>query len=176
MRRQKRGFTLIEVIIATVITVTLMGLLSTTYYCFMTMPAHQSDQLTATNQLRLALDFIQYDGVQAKSFTPGSDPYECYGYFSSYTDPQGSVNRTVAYKYDDGHLLREESIDGDLDTSRIIAFHIADAEDAVFEYDGDSQVTVSIIATLNTDTMSETMKRDTRQIDMRAATSGGGDE
>jgi prepilin-type N-terminal cleavage/methylation domain-containing protein len=175
MRRHKRGFTLIEVIIATVITCILMGLLSTTYYCFMTMPAHQSDQLTATNQLRLALDFIQYDGVQAKSFTPGSDPYEYYGYFSSYTDPQGSGNRTVAYKYDDGRLLREESIDGDLD-SRIIAFHIADAEDAVFEYDGDKQVTVSIMATVNPDTMRETTKMDTRQIDMRAANSGGGDE
>ena len=175
MRRHKRGFTLIEILIATVITVTLMGLLSTTYYCFMTMPAHQSDQLTATNQLRLALDFIQYDGVQAQSFTPGSDPSEYYGYFSSHTDPEGSINRTVAYKYDDGHLLREESIDGDMD-SRIIAFHIADAEDAIFEYDGDRQVTVSIMATLNTDTMSETTKRDTRQIDMRAANSGGGDE
>jgi len=175
MRRHKRGFTLIEVLIATVITCTLMGLLSTTYYCFMTMPAHQSDQLTATNQLRLALDFIQYDGVQAQSFTPGSDPYEYYGYFSSYTDPEGSGSRTVAYKYDDGHLLREESIDGDVD-SRIIAFHIADAEDVVFDYDGGRQLTVSIIATLNTDTMSETMKTDTRQIDMRAANSGGEDE
>lgn len=175
MQRHKRGFTLIEILIATVITCTLMGLLSTTYYCFMTMPAHQSDQLTATNQLRLALDFIQYDGVQAQSFTPGSDPYEYYGYFSSHTDPQGSGNRTVAYKYDDGCLLREESIDGDLD-SRIIAFHIADAEDAVFEYDGDKQVTVSIIATMNPDTMRETTKTDTRQIDMRAAKSGGGDE
>jgi prepilin-type N-terminal cleavage/methylation domain-containing protein len=172
MRRHKRGFTLIEILIATVITVTLMGFLSTIYYSFMTIPARQSDQLTATNQLRLALDFIQYDGVQAQSFTQGSDPY--YGYFSSYTDPQGSGNCTVAYKYDDGHLVREESIDGDVD-SRIIAFHIAAAEDALFEYDGDKKVTVSIMATLNRDTMSETTKKDTRQIDMRAANSGGGD-
>ena len=175
MRRHKKGFTLIEILVATVITVTLMGLLSTTYYYFMTIPAHQSDQLTATNQLRLALDQIQYDGVQARSFISGADPYEYYGYFSSYTDPQGSGNRTVAYKYDDGHLLREESVDGDVD-SRIIAFHIADAEDALFEYDGDKQVTVSITATLNPETMSETMKTDTRQIDMRAANSGEGDE
>ena len=175
MRRHKRGFTLIEILIAMVIAGTLMGLLSTTYYYFMTIPAHQSDQLTATNQLRLALDQIQYDGVQAQSFTPGSDPQEYYGYFSSYTDPQGSGNRTVAYKYDDGHLLREESLDGDVDT-RIIAFHIADAEDALFEYDGDKQVTVSIMATLNRDTMSETTKTDTRQIDMRAANSEGEDE
>ena len=74
--------------------------------------------------------------------------------------------------YEDGQLVREESIGEDLPTVRIIARHIVDVEDVVFDYDGNRVVTVNMTVTLNHDTQNELSKKvsetDTRQIDMRA--------
>lgn len=172
MIRGKRGFTIIELMIATAITAIIMGGLVSAFYYVSTVPPQQTNQLTAENELRLALDQIQNDGVQAQSFTPGSDPYEYYGSFSSNPDPTGNGGYTITYRYEDGQLVREKSIDGESPTVNSIAFYIADAEDVAFVYDGDRQVTVTMTVTLNADTQNKVSKTvsqtDTRQIDMRA--------
>jgi prepilin-type N-terminal cleavage/methylation domain-containing protein len=172
MTRGKRGFTLIELMIAIAITAMISGGLVSAFYYVSTVPPQQTNQLTAENELRLALDQIQNDGVQAQSFTLGSDPYEYYGSFSSNPDPTGYGGCTITYRYEDGQLVREKSIDGESSTVSSIAFYIADAEDVIFVYDGDRQVTVTMTVTLNADTQNKVSKTvsqtDTRQIDMRA--------
>ncbi len=172
MKRGKRGFTLIELTIAIAISSILMGTLVSAFYYTSTVPPALSNQINAENELRLALDQIQNDGVQAQSFTPGSDPYEYYGYFASNPDPEGRGGGTIIYRYEDGQLVREESIADDLPTVRIIARHIVDVEDVAFDYDGDKVVTVNMTVTLNPDSQNEVSKKlsetDTRQIDMRA--------
>lgn len=172
MLRGKRGFTIIELTIAIAISSILMGTLVSAFYYTSTVPLALSNQINAENELRLALDQIQNDGVQAQSFTPGSDPYEYYGYFSSDPDPEGRGGSTIIYRYEDGQLVREESIADDLPTVRIIARHIVNVEDVVFDYDGGKVVTVNMTVTLNPDTQNEVIKKlsetDTRQIDMRA--------
>ena len=172
MKRGKRGFTIIEITIALAITAMISGGLVSAFYYISTVPPQQTNQLTAENELRLALDQIQNDGVQAQSFTSGSDPYEYYGYFHMNPDPQGNGGCTITYRYEDGQLVREKYEEDELSRVSILAFDIADVEDVAFDYDGDKQVTVNMTITLNKDTqnkISKTVSRtDTRQIDMRA--------
>ena len=155
MPRAKRGFTLIEILVATAVAVLIMGAISSVFYYLMVIPPQQTDQLNAENQLRLSLDWIQRDGVQAHSFTlnttwdwatcctdPIPDP-PCegsynYGHFSSYADPicayEGCPEVQVAYRYDDvnDRLVREESIGGGDHTYTTIAFNIAKLCDVSF--------------------------------------------
>jgi len=138
--------------------------------------------------LRLALDWIQRDGVQAHSFTlngepcPESceDPYY-YGHFSSYIDMIGDATRTVAYRYecDEEQLVREEwTTEDSEDTATInttIAFHVAQCGDVIFECggrdpcDGWHPLTVNMTATLNLNTDAEISETDSRHIEMRTA-------
>jgi len=69
MPRARRAFTIIEMLIATAVAALIMGTLAGVFYYVSTVTPQQSDQLAATNDLRLALDWIQRDGVQAHSFT-----------------------------------------------------------------------------------------------------------
>ena len=198
MPRAKRGFTLIEILVATAVAVLIMGAITSVFYYLMVIPPQQTDQLNAENQLRLSLDWIQRDGVQAHSFTRNATPYPpdppCegsynYGYFSSYTDPgcadpddPGCSVLHVAYSYDDvnDRLVREESIDGDSPTYTTIAFNIADLCDVSFycgdgftECDGRNPITVNMTVTRNKDSQNNVRKEisitDTRKIEMRAA-------
>jgi prepilin-type N-terminal cleavage/methylation domain-containing protein len=180
MPRTQRGFTLIELTIAIAIAGLIMGAVGSAFYYILIVPPEQSDRLTAINELRFALERIQQDGVQAQSFTNSEQPLNppfsnppYYGYFYwDYFDPDSGAwwgNHTVAYSYDNGQLTRDESIDGDLTTTIILAFHIAAAGDVSFAYDENSPVTVNITVTLNPGTANEISKTDTRYIDMRAA-------
>ena len=194
MPRAKRGFTLIEILVATAVAVLIFGAISSVFYYLLVIPPQQTDQLNAENQLRLSLDWIQRDGVQAHSFTLNATPYppdpSCegsyrYGYFSSYANPicadEGCPEVQVAYRYDDDNdrLIREESIDGVDPTYTTIAFNIADLCDVTFECGGDEKcdgrnpITVNMTVTRNKDSQNKVRKEisitDTRKIEMRAA-------
>jgi len=177
MQRAKRGFTLIEILVATAVAVLIMGAISSVFYYLMVIPPQQTDQLNAENQLRLSLDWIQRDGVQAHSFTlnatptptPPPTPTPCegsynYGYFSSYTDPNCADHDNpacsvlhVAYSYDDVNkrLVRDEWITDSEHTRTTIAFNIARCGDVTFECGGDdpcegrNPITVNMTVTLN---------------------------
>ncbi|MCK4964393.1 MAG: hypothetical protein KAH98_02940 [Dehalococcoidia bacterium] len=158
---------MIELVIVMAITSIIMGAIGSIFYQVLVVPPRESDQLTAINELRLALDRIQHDGVQAQSFTPEDAPN--YGYFCSKDGPDDSeCYIEVAYKYDGGQLIREESIDGELTTTTVIAFHIAYAPDVGFSYGEANSVTVNMTVTLNPGTANEISETDTRYIDMRA--------
>ena len=195
MPRDKRGFTLIEILVATAVAVLIMGAITSVFYYLLVIPPQQTDQLNAENQLRLSLDWIQNDGVQAHSFTLNATPTpeSCegsytYGYFSSYadakyTDPDDPQYHEVqiAYSYDDANdrLVRKESIDGTINaTYTTIAFNIADLCDVTFECGGEylcegrNPITVNMTVTRNKDSQNNVRKEilitDTRYIEMRA--------
>ena len=189
MPRAKRGFTLIEILVATAVAVLIMGAISSVFYYLMVIPPQQTDQLNAENQLRLSLDWIQRDGVQAHSFTadekpctPTPDP-EYYGYFSALYTANQTTLRYVAYRYADEQLIREEYVDCDLTKTTTIAFHIVDMGDVTFDCgdddpcdddpcEGDNTLTVSMAVTLNEASQNKVRKEisitDTRYIEMRA--------
>ncbi len=185
MLRARRGFTIIEVTLAAAVAVLIMGTLAGVFYYISAVTPQQSDQLAATNDLRLALDWIQRDGVQAYSFTPNGEscPDPCeglynYGHFSSYINLSGEAIRTVSYRYecDDGRLVREEWTTEEPDIiTTTIAFHIAECGDVIFECGGDDPcegfhpMSVSMTATLNPDTDAEISETDSRHIEMRTA-------
>jgi len=165
MLRTKRGFTLIEILIAMTISSMIMVSMGSVFYYLLVVPPRESDRLTATNDLRLALDRIQYDGVQALNFTPGSDPD--YGYFS-WIDYPSLNDHTVAYSYDNGKLIREESIEGGDTTTIAFARHVADYGDIDFVDGGNNTVIVTMTATMNPGTGSAISETETRYIEMRA--------
>jgi type II secretory pathway pseudopilin PulG len=186
MPRARRAFTIIEITIAAAVAVLIMGTLGSVFYYISTVTPQQGDQLAATNDLRLALDWIQRDGVQAHSFsinaTACTDPCEdpCYyGYFLSNINMSGEATRTVRYRYecDDGQLVREEwTTEDPVTTNTTIAFHIARCGDVTFECgdevtlcNGYYPMTVNMTATLNPDTDAEISETDSRHIEMRTA-------
>ena len=185
MPRARRGFTIIEITIAAAVAALIMGTLGGVFYYISTVTPQQGDQLAATNDLRLSLDWIQRDGVQAHSFTPNGEscPDPCegsyyYGHFSSYINMSGNATRTISYRYecDDGQLVREEwTTEDPATTNTTIAFHIARCGDVTFECGGDDPcegyhpMTVSMTATLNPDTDAEISEADSRHIEMRTA-------
>ena len=188
MPRARRGFTIIEMLIATAVAALIMGTLAGVFYYVSTVTPQQGDQLAATNDLRLALDWIARDGVQANSFTINTtpcpeypDPCEgsyYYGHFSSYINMSGEATRTVRYRYecDAGQLVREEwTTEDPVSTSTTIAFHVARCGDVTFECgdddlcDGWYPLTVNMTATLNPDTDAEIWEKDSRHIEMRTA-------
>jgi len=190
MPRARRGFTIIEITIAAAVAALIMGTLAGVFYYISTVTPQQSDQLAATNDLRLALDWIQRDGVQAYSFTLNDD--ECldsyedpcegsyyYGYFLSHLG-MSEDTRTVRYRYecDEGQLVREEWTTEDTDdiTNTTIAFHIAQCGHITFECgdnitlcNGYYPMTVNMTATLNPHTDAEISGKDSRHIEMRTA-------
>ena len=192
MRRAKRGFTLIEILVATAVAVLIMGAISSVFYYLLVIPPQQTDQLNAENQLRLSLDWIQNDGVQAHSFTANvsscdTSPYpdsDYYGFFSSYAsascaDP-GCPEIRIAYRYDNANeqLVREKAkwetdVCGTINTTTI-AFHIVDMGNVTFTLPegDDNTLTVSMAVTLNANSQNNVRKEilitDTRYIEMRA--------
>jgi type II secretory pathway pseudopilin PulG len=186
MPRARRAFTIIEITIAAAVAALIMGTLASVFFYISTVTPQQGDQLAATNDLRLALDWIQRDGVQSYSFTLNGEscPDTCenpyyYGHFSSYINLSGNASRIVSYRYecDDGRLVREESTTEDpVTTNTTIAFHIARCGDVIFECgdevtmcDGYYPMTVNMTATLNADTDAEIWETDSRHIEMRTS-------
>jgi len=167
MIKTQRGFTLIEILIAVTITSMIMGSMGGFFYQLLVVPKQQSDQLAAVNDLRIALDFIQYDGVQATSFTEQTDP-NYYGYFL-WQNYSSEDNYKITYRYENSRLMRDEAINGTQQSSIAIAFHIADYENITFVNSGDNAVNVNMTVTINPETDSEISETDTRHIDMRAA-------
>ena len=187
MPRAKRGFTLIEILVATAVAVLIMGAITSVFYYLMVIPPQQTDQLNAENQLRLSLDWIQNDGVQAYSFTLNENPCSIeepphagyYGYFTSYNTSKQTTLRYVAYRYEAEQLIREESVDCELPyKTTTIAFHIAGMGNVTFDCggddpcEGDQPITVNMTVTLNPDSQNKVRKTisitDTRYIEMRA--------
>ena len=167
MLKTQRGFSLLEILIVLFITSIVMTATASAYFYLLVVPPREQDQLRAINDVRVALDRIQYDGVQAMNFT-GSDPPD-YGYFSWVDYPSNSTYR-VTYSYDDinKRLIRKQSIDGGDTTFMTIAFHVAQLDHITFEAGAYNSLNVTVMASLITVLGQEMAVTDTRHIEMRA--------
>jgi prepilin-type N-terminal cleavage/methylation domain-containing protein len=134
MLRVKRGFTLIEVMVVIGLTALIMPAIGLAFYQLMVVPPQESRELTSINDMSLALSWLNRDGMRAQDFSLAPEPL--YGSFYWMDRTSGNVSHSYAarYYYDDGRLLREEWRDNALNSTFVVARHIANYSDVSFEY------------------------------------------
>jgi hypothetical protein len=80
------------------------------FYMLMTVPDNQRTELTATNEVRSAADWITLDAMRAADFTYGDEPVYCT---FSWEDRSGAIiySYEVVYRWDSGKLIRDETVE-----------------------------------------------------------------
>jgi prepilin-type N-terminal cleavage/methylation domain-containing protein len=73
MTNGERGFTLVELLIATAITGLIVSLLSMAVYYVVTIPEYGNDRVTALHELQNAAHWINLDGQMAENATGGDE-------------------------------------------------------------------------------------------------------
>jgi type II secretory pathway pseudopilin PulG len=73
MMKGERGFTLVDLVMATAITGLIVSFLGTSIYQMLTVTEYGNDKLTATHELQNAAYWFQIDGQKAKSATSGNN-------------------------------------------------------------------------------------------------------
>ena len=95
MMKSERGFTMIDLVMATAITGIIISFLGTSIYQMLNVTAYGKDKLIATHELQNASYWFQLDGQKAKSATGGGS------LLLTLTD-----NSTVTYNLTDNKLGR----------------------------------------------------------------------
>jgi len=96
--KNERGFTMIDLVMATAITGLIISFLGTSIYQMMNVTEYGNDKLIATHELQNAAYWFQLDGQKAKSATGGDS------LVLTLTD-----NSTVTYDLTDAKLARTVS-------------------------------------------------------------------
>ena len=96
--KSERGFTMIDLVMATAITGIIISFLGTSIYQMLNVTAYGNDKLIATHELQNAAYWFELDGQKAKSATGGSS------LVLTLTD-----NSTVTYDLTDNKLGRTVS-------------------------------------------------------------------
>lgn len=111
----------------------MLPLIGTALYLLLNVPPRESGKLTTINEVSLALDWINEDGMMAQCFSSAPEPL--YGGFY-WVDHTSTVSHSYAtrYYYDNGHLIREEWQDNALVSTVVIARHIANYSDISFDF------------------------------------------
>ena len=139
---EDRGMTLTEMLVSAFLMSLLLGLLGTAFYQFFTATRGGNDTLTALHDLENAGVWLSRDASEAQSFIPGSSPV--YGTFDcgDYSTVQ------YGYSYDSGNtaLVREKIVDGGVESTLVVARHIAQESDVGFSVAG-SLVTITLTST-----------------------------
>jgi prepilin-type N-terminal cleavage/methylation domain-containing protein len=107
--KRKRGFTLLEVIVALAVTVLIMPAIVAALIVFMTIPGEEGNELTAIHNVRTEADWITLDGMRAREFSPGSGPVYGTFYWEDYTI-EPADHYEVEYRFKDGKLMRNETV------------------------------------------------------------------
>lgn len=112
IKGKEKGFTLVDLVIATAITGLIVSFLGTSIYQMLTVTEYGNGKLTANHELQNAAYWFQIDGQKAKSATGGNN------LVLTLTD-----NSTVTYAVDDTNLERSVTA-GDM----VLAKNITDVE------------------------------------------------
>ena len=73
MMKDERGFTLVELIIATAITGLIVSFLGTAIYQIITVAEYGNDKLTAMHELQNATHWVSLDGQMARTASGGDE-------------------------------------------------------------------------------------------------------
>lgn len=73
MMREERGFTLVELVIATAITGIIIGVLGTAVHQILTVTDYGNDKLTAMHELQNAAHWFSFDGQRASTANLNSE-------------------------------------------------------------------------------------------------------
>ncbi|ADJ26516.1 type II secretion system protein, putative [Dehalogenimonas lykanthroporepellens BL-DC-9] len=127
---KKRGFTLVEVLIALTITGLIMGGISAGIIQLMTISERNTNAITAQRQLQQAGDAVSTDIVQARRvfYSQGNTPAGTgFSIVLEWTNLAGN-EFTITYRLtSDGILYRDQSVNGGTATTRKIAENISTA-------------------------------------------------
>ncbi len=74
MMKGERGFTLVELLVATAITGLILGIVAIAMHHVLTIPEYGNDRVTALHELQNVAHQFSLDGQTAKSATGGSGP------------------------------------------------------------------------------------------------------
>lgn len=124
MIKSERGFTMVELVMATALTGLIVSFLGTSIYQMLSVTEYGNDRLIATHELQNTAYWLQFDGQMAKSATGGD------GLALTLSD-----NTTVIYDLSDTSLIRTWSGD-----HMVLAKNITDAKFDV----SDRVITVSL--------------------------------
>jgi len=107
--KKKRGFTLIEMLIAGVCVGLLMPTIGAAVYMNMTVPEQEGNELTAIHQTHYVSDWVILDGMRAREFSPGTNPIYGTFYWEDYT-VEAVYYYEAGYRWEDGKLIRDETV------------------------------------------------------------------
>jgi hypothetical protein len=146
--------TLTEMLVSAFLMSLLIGVLGTAFYQFFTATRWGNDTLTALHDLENAEVWLSRDAREAQSFTPESSPV--YGTF----DCGDYSTVEYRYSYDSGStaLVREKLVGGVVESTLVVARHIAQQGDVEFPPVDGSLVTITLTSTSGAISRSATLK------------------
>ena len=152
VRTDQRGFTIPEMLVATIMVISAAGLIATAIYQIFVVARSGNARLAALSDIENAAVWIGRDASEAQSFAAGSGAV--YGTFTT-SDP------TIQYRYSydsaNTALVREHLVSGSPQSTLRIAHRIGAQGNVSFSVTG-SLVTVSITATVGPTSESSTLK------------------
>ncbi len=148
--RDEGGMTMVETVIALAVMGMLLPLLIGILYLMMTIPLRGSDTLQTSLEADQTVQAVSVDARTAGSFSPSAVSPD-YGTFrwTDYTS-EPPVVESVRYYYSDTvtSLIREETVDGNVVSSRSVATNILSYADVSFVQVGSDAVSIAVTSTI----------------------------
>ena len=152
VRADERGFTIPEMLIATVLVASAAGLIATSIYEVFVVARSGNARLAALSDLESAALWIGRDASEAQSFAAGSGTV--YGTLTTSTP---TIQYRYSYNSANTALVREVLVSGSPTSTLRIARRIAAQGNVAFSLSG-SLLTVSITSTVGPTSESTTLK------------------
>ncbi|HEX9892801.1 MAG TPA: prepilin-type N-terminal cleavage/methylation domain-containing protein [Gemmatimonadales bacterium] len=152
VRADERGFTIPEMLIATVLVASAAGLIATATYEVFVVARGGNARLAALSDLESASLWVGRDASEAQSFAAGSGTV--YGTLTT-SDP--TIQYRYSYSAANTALVREVVVSGSPTSTLQIARRIASQGNVAFSLSG-SLLTVSITSTVGPTSESTTLK------------------
>jgi len=148
----EQGATLVEMLVAMAISVLVFSVITTALVQFMLVTRWGNSQLQTSNDIQVASLWLGRDALEAASFSPGSGTV--YGTLS-----WADSSHEYRYSYDlpNSALVREHLENGLVQSTNIVARHIADQNDVSFTLSG-HLLTVSLTSSSGDEAESATIQ------------------
>ncbi|HEX9893427.1 MAG TPA: prepilin-type N-terminal cleavage/methylation domain-containing protein [Gemmatimonadales bacterium] len=152
VRADERGFTIPEMLIATVLVASAAGLIATAIYEVFVVARSGNARLAALSDLETASLWIGRDASEAQSFAAGSGTV-----YGTLTTSTATIQYQYSYDSANTALVREVLVSGSPTSTLQIARRIAAQGNVAFSLSG-SLLTVSITSTVGPTSETTTLK------------------